>query len=81
MQKVVLHLCNSTIINSEWKTVKIGVPQGSVLGPMLFNVCINDFPDTLKDIACTVLYVDDTTILVTSNDLNTLNNKLNKSHD
>jgi hypothetical protein len=66
------------IINSEWKTVKFGVPQGSVLGPMLFNVYINDFPGILKNIARTVFYADDTTILVMSNDLFTLNKKLNR---
>jgi hypothetical protein len=45
---------------------------------MLFNVYINDFPGTLKDIASVVLYVDDTTILVRSNDLSSLNDKLNR---
>jgi hypothetical protein len=54
--------CNSITTVSEWKTVRFGVPQGSVLGLLLFNVYINDFPDTLKDIARTVLYVNDTTI-------------------
>jgi retron-type reverse transcriptase len=63
---------------SKWKTVRFGVPQGSVLGPLLFNVYINDFPDTLKDIAHTVLYADDTTNLVTSNDLNSLDDILSK---
>jgi hypothetical protein len=43
----------------------------------LFNVYINDFPGTLKVIARTILYVDDTTIVVTSNDLNFLNDILN----
>ena len=45
---------------------------------MLFSVYINDFPGTLKDIARTILYADDTTILITSNDLNSLNIKLNR---
>jgi hypothetical protein len=77
MQRVVLQACNSDTTVSEWKAVKFVVPQGSVLGSLSFNVHINDFPDTLKDIACTILYADNTTTTVTSKDLNSLNDKLN----
>jgi hypothetical protein len=73
-----ISVSNANIINLEWKTVKFSVPHGSVLGPMLFNVYINGFPGILKNIAHTVLYADDTTILVMSNDLFTLNKKLNR---
>jgi retron-type reverse transcriptase len=42
---------------SEWEDVTSSVPQGSVLGPLLFTIFINDLPDKIKN-ECR-LYADD----------------------
>lgn len=43
---------------SSWGVVKSGVPQGSILGPVLFLMFVNDMPDVLKS-SSLAMYADD----------------------
>jgi hypothetical protein len=60
---VVFTISVCVVTNSEWKTINAGVPQGSILDPVLFLLFINDIVIDIK--ASIKLFADDTSFYVT----------------
>ena len=58
-------------INSSFCNIKIGVPQGSILGPLLLIIYVNDMSNLeINDVEIS-LFADDTSVFVSSSDLET----------
>ena len=63
------------VLNGQWTPVLEGILQGSILGPLLFLIYINDLPNELQSNA--KLFADNTSLFAVANDKNVCANILN----
>lgn len=57
--------------------ISLGAPQGSILGPLLFIIFINDLPKYLSNVV-SKLFAEDTTLIAADGDFRKLESKLIK---
>jgi len=63
------NLSHNNGIESTWEKIKQGAQLGSILGPIFFLIYVNDLPNLASIGTKILLYADDTSITVTSPNL------------
>ena len=70
------HVTTINGVKSEEEKCTCGIPQGSILGPLLFILYINDLPNHVSNVTVS-MYADDTALFYSSNDINEVVDKIN----
>ena len=68
-------MCQNVLSNVKY--INIGVPQGSILGPLLFFIYVNDFPQCITK-GKTIMFADDTNLFFTDKCYNSVFKKANQ---
>jgi hypothetical protein len=69
-QKIEIKSPNATQSTySNWGIIEHGVPQGSILVPLLFITYINDLPPTINTLSVPIIFADDTNVIISSKNL------------
>ena len=69
-------VCCNGVASSNINKINLSVPQGSILGPLLLIIYVNDFPNCLKYVT-SLSFADDTSIFISGKTAQTLFDKGN----
>ena len=63
-------------MQSETRSIKCAIPQGSTLGPLLFIIYMNGICN-VSELLYTIMYADDTSVIMSGDDLESLIQSVN----
>ena len=75
--KRIQKVCVSNITSKKTELCQ-GVPQGTILGPLLFDFYVNDMRQNIAPICQNLQYVDDTMLYLTNEDFNMARSDIEK---